>query len=305
MPIVLVVDDSPVDQKLVGGLLSRDIEWLVEFADDVDSALSMIADISPDIVITDLQMPGKSGIELVKIGRKKFPHIPVVLITGQGSEELAVHALEAGASSYVPKSALAASLNDTVNQMLALAEKDKNKDRLMNFTTNCRYQFKMDSDPKLIPPLIEFVADTMKLMKVGDLVLIRHIAVAIEEALVNALFHGNLELAQSHAHAGRHAEPDSQEFKLVEDRMKMEPYNSRKIFFGMDVSRSKAQFAIRDQGPGFDVKSLPDLSSSSNLTDTTARGLTLISNFMDEVKFNDEGNEIRLALNLAVQSSSD
>ena len=183
MPIVLVVDDSPVDQKLVGGLLQRDIDWLIEFADNVDTALSMISDISPDLVITDLQMPGKSGIELLKIAREKFPHIPVILITGKGSEELAVEALHAGAASYVPKSALAASLNDTVNQMLALAEKDKHKDRLMNLTTNCRYQFKMDNDPKLIPSLVEFIIDTLNMMKLGDLVLVEPITTTLQEIL--------------------------------------------------------------------------------------------------------------------------
>ena len=181
MPIVLVVDDSPVDQKLVGGLLKRDIDWLVQFADNVESAISMINDISPDIVITDLQMPGMSGMELLKIAREQFAHIPVILMTGKGSEELAVQALHAGASGYVPKSALASSLNETVDQMLALAERDKNKDRLMDFTSNCRYQFKMDTDPDLIPPLIEFIGDSMKLLRLGDLVLIRHVAVAVEE----------------------------------------------------------------------------------------------------------------------------
>ncbi len=297
MPIVLVVDDNPVDQKLAGGLLQLDVDWLVSFANNVESALDSISDIAPDIVVTDLQMPGMSGLELLQIAREKFPHIPVVLMTGKGSEELAVEALHAGAASYVPKSALSTNLAKTVQQILALAEHNKNKDRLMDFTSNCRYQFKMDSDPKLIPPLIEFVGDAMSQLHLADLVLIRHVAVAIEEAVVNAMFHGNFEFDSNQVQATRNALPGTEAFELLESRLNEEPYASRKVFFGLDVSRTQGKFAVRDQGPGFDVKSLPDLKQSSSLTESTNRGLTLINNFMDEVTFNDAGNEIRMSLN--------
>lgn len=297
MPIVLVVDDNPVDQKLVGGLLQLDVDWLVSFADNVESALEMISDVSPDIVVTDLQMPGMSGIELLKIARKKFPRIPVILMTGKGSENLAVEALHEGAASYVPKSALATTLAETVQQILSLAEHNKSKDRLMKFTSNCRYQFKMDSDPKLIPPLIDFIGDAMGQLHLADLVLIRHVSVAVEEAVVNAMFHGNFEFDSDQVHATRNASPGTEAFELLESRMREEPYASRKVFFGLDVSRNQGKFAIRDQGPGFDVQALPDLTQSSSLSESTNRGLTLINNFMDEVTFNEAGNEIRMALN--------
>ena len=246
--------------------------------------------------MVDIRLPGMSGIELLKIGSEKFPHIPVILVTGQGSEELAVQALQAGASSYVPKSMLATSLADTVQQILALSEHVKNKDRLMDFTTSCRYQFKIGNDPKLIPALVEFIGDSMRQLHLGDPVLIRHVSVAIEEALTNAMFHGNLQLDAEQSRSARHAEPGSEEYEALISRLKEEPYASRKLSFGMDVSRSQGQFAVRDQGPGFDVAKLPDLSKSSSLADTSHRGLTLIGNFMDEVKFNDQGNELRMSL---------
>ena len=297
MPIVLVVDDNPVDQKLVGGLLELDVDWLVSFADNVETAVETISDISPDIFFTDLQIPGMSGLELLKIAREKFPHTPVVLMTGKGSEELAVKALHEGAASYVPKSAMATTLAVTVLQILSLAEHNKNKDRLLAFTSNCRYQFKMDSDPKLIPPLIDFVGDAMSQLHLADLILIWHVAVAIEEAVVNAMFHGNFEFDSDQVHATRHALPGSEAYELLESRMNEEPFSKRRIFFGLDVSRNHGKFAVRDQGPGFDVNSLPDLTQSSSLTKETNRGLTLINNFIDEVTFNDAGNEIRMSLN--------
>ena len=50
----------------------------------------------------------------------------------------------------------------------------------------------------------------------------------------------------------------------------------------------------RDDGPGFDPHSLPDPFSEESLTSPSGRGLTLIRSFMDEVRFNDQGNEITL-----------
>ena len=178
MPIVLVVDDSPVDQQLVGGLLKRDFDWIVEYADDGVSAVEMIGDIFPDVVVTDLQMPNMDGIELCKTARKQFPHVPVILTTGQGSESLAVQALNAGAASYVPKSALAESLADTVDQILEYSRKDRSMEQLMGCTTNCRHQFKIENNPRLIPSVLDFLRDSMNSLKLGDATTVRHASVA-------------------------------------------------------------------------------------------------------------------------------
>ena len=224
MPIVLVVDDSPVDQQLVGGLLKRDFDWIVEYANDGESAVEMIGDIFPDVVVTDLQMPNMNGIELCKTARQKYPHVPVILTTGHGSEELAVQALNAGAASYVPKCALAESLPDTVDQILEYSRKDRSMDQLMNCTTNCRHQFKIENAPRLIPSVLDFLRDSMTALKQGDATTIRHASVALEEALVNAMYHGNLELTQTQAREARHAYREGGTYELVTNRLGEEPY---------------------------------------------------------------------------------
>ena len=59
-------------------------------------------------------------------------------------------------------------------------------------------------------------------------------------------------------------------------------------------TRSEAQFVIRDQGPGFDPKSLPPAGQPGSLDPDTGRGLVLMRAFMDEVTFNERGNEVTL-----------
>ena len=298
MPIVLVVDDSPVDQQLVGGLLKRDFDWIVEYADDGESAIEMISDIFPDVVVTDLQMPKMNGIDLCKMARKQFPHVPVILTTGQGSEALAVEALNAGAASYVPKSALAESLTDTVDQILEYSRKNKCNKLLRAYTTNCRHQFKIENNPQLIPPLLDFLQDSMMTLKLGDPTTVRHASVALEEAINNAMFHGNLELSEKQSRDARHAFREGDKYELVTQRQKQEPYQERRVYIAIDLSKTKAQFIVRDQGNGFDADQITGNSDTGHISELGKRGLTLIQNFMDECTFNEEGNEIRMSLKI-------
>ena len=82
MPVVLIVDDSEVDRRLVGGLLPKDLEWLIEFADNGVEALEKMRLSLPDVVITDMLMPEMDGMELVSNISVDYPNIPVILITG-------------------------------------------------------------------------------------------------------------------------------------------------------------------------------------------------------------------------------
>ncbi|MEM9413624.1 MAG: response regulator [Planctomycetota bacterium] len=298
MPIVLVVDDSPVDQQLVGGLLKKDFDWIVEYADNGESAMEKIEDIFPDVVITDLQMPKMNGIDLCKRACVEFPHVPVILTTGYGSESLAVEALQAGAASYVPKSALADSLSDTVDQILEYSRKNRCQKRLHSKTTNSRHQFKLENDPRLIPSLLDFLRDQMLILKLGDAPLIRHVSVALEEAVNNAMYHGNLQLDTKHARQARHAYREGDTYELVTNRLDEDPFKSRFVYVAIDLSRTKAQLIVKDQGDGFDVQSIPKESDTDHLSEMSSRGLTLIRNFMDEVVFNESGNELRMSVAL-------
>src|SRR3954468_5856371 len=120
MPTVLVVDDAAVDRKLVGGLLAKVPGLQVQFAANGEEALERLPAIDPDVVVTDLVMPGMSGLELVARVVAAHPGVPIILMTGKGSEDVAVKALRAGAASYVPKGSLHQYLLTTVEDVLEM-----------------------------------------------------------------------------------------------------------------------------------------------------------------------------------------
>jgi anti-sigma regulatory factor (Ser/Thr protein kinase) len=81
---------------------------------------------------------------------------------------------------------------------------------------------------------------------------------------------------------------------MVEERKQTEPFRSRRIFVELRAMTTHAEFSIRDEGRGFDYRQLPDPTDPLNLEKPSGRGLLLMRTFMDDVVFNDRGNEVTL-----------
>ena len=126
MPSVLVVNDSAVDRRLVGELLKEDAGFgEILFASNGREAMELLKEEQPSVVVTDLMMPEMDGFELVAAVNANYPSIPVVLMTGRGSEEIAVQALRAGAASYVPKNAIGDRLVETMRMVFDIAREKR------------------------------------------------------------------------------------------------------------------------------------------------------------------------------------
>lgn len=296
MPIILLVDDSEVDRKLMAGLLGADVDWLVSHAKDGVEALEMISYATPDVVVTDLIMPEMDGMELVSQLSQSNPDLPVVLVTGQDDAAVAIKALREGAASYVPKSQITERLLDTVEQVLSVRDADHHDERIIQMTTNTRYRFKLDNDPSLIAPLIDRVQLGMVGMQLCSPAQRMHIGIALEEALINAMCHGNLELPADRMSDIRKKLHEGQPSPLVEARRQQSPYCDRSIQVAADFTRNRAQIVVADEGPGFDPSSILKAPPEQVMEADQRRGLLLIQTFMDEVIFNPEGNEMRMTL---------
>ncbi len=288
MTTVLIVDDSVVDRKLAGGCLQNsDLE--VAFACDGREALDLMADDLPDVVVTDLQMPEVDGLELTKQIRKLHRQVPVILMTAHGNEEVAVSALNAGAASYVPKKNLSRDLEETVTTVLSVATSERAEQEILESLASVRLEFELGNETSALRPLIMVMQGHMRQLGVcGESDIIR-ISTALQEGLVNAIEHGNLELDSKLREL-----KDNSYQKLGDERRQQEPFGSRKVFVTAEFNREGCRWTIRDEGRGFNPESLPDPRDPANLQRVSGRGLLLIRTFMDEVEFNDTANEITM-----------
>lgn len=271
-------------------LLEKEPDCQVLYAEDGAAALRSVEDNLPDVVVTDMVMPHLDGLQLVEAMKHDFPLIPVIIMTAVGTEETAVQALKRGAASYVTKRRLAQDLLETVRMVLQAADDERNVSRLLvHRTRQAEFKFVLENELPLLAASVTYLQQTMRAMGLFDEAERLRIGVALEEVLLNAMFHGNLELSSSLR------EDDKPTYhELARTRAKESPYRDRRIFMDVLLSPVGAEFKVRDQGPGFNPKELPDPTDPANLHRVSGRGLLLMHTFMDSVDFNESGNEVRL-----------
>ncbi len=120
---VLVIDDEPDIRELLEiTLLRMGLDTVT--AGTVKEAMLSIQEFKPDLCLTDMRLPDGSGIDIVRYIQRKYPHIPVALITAYGSMEAAVEALKAGAYDFVSKPVDLTKLRDLVQTALKLSDEE-------------------------------------------------------------------------------------------------------------------------------------------------------------------------------------
>jgi CheY-like chemotaxis protein/anti-sigma regulatory factor (Ser/Thr protein kinase) len=289
MTTVLVVDDSAVDRRLAAGLLQQNPGWTILPASDGAEAIAIALKSPPDLVVTDLQMPGMDGLSLLAAIRRDLPNVPVILMTAAGSEELAIQALRLGAASYVPKRSLAAELLPTVRRVLTTVTEERSQQSLRSRLVSRQETYRLEPDLGVLMALSRhlrhFIGDAWGLDKTSQL----RIGTALEEALLNAYYHGTLEVSSELK------DIDRDDFQTVSEQRRLQsPYCDRRIEVRVELHPQDVTLSIRDDGPGFDPTTLPDPLDADNQDRPCGRGVMLMRSFMDEVSFNAAGNEVTM-----------
>ena len=119
MAMLLVVDDSAMDRRLVGGILEKNPDWTVIYAVNGKDALAEIEMHIPDLVLTDMQMPAVGGSALALALRCLKPDLPVVVMSG--ADEEPDERMKKLAATYLSKPFEAQTLLSTVRRALDLA----------------------------------------------------------------------------------------------------------------------------------------------------------------------------------------
>ena len=112
--VLLVDDEREFVQTLSERLEMRDVGSAVAY--DGESALKMVEDDEPDVIILDLRMPGIDGIEVLRRVKRTHPHIEVIILTGHGSEEDRKTCMELGAFAYLHKPVDIEALSETLRK---------------------------------------------------------------------------------------------------------------------------------------------------------------------------------------------
>ena len=294
MTHILVVDDSPTERLRVGRLIERGVGSVsISYAENGKAAYDSLQLVLPDLIVTDLRMPEMDGLGLVERVTADGIGVPVILMTSFGNEEIALQALNAGAASYVPKAVLDKHLIYTVENVIALSQGKKNRQRVLQALTHVHLQFVLDNDITYVPPLISYLQEQMAIMRLFDESQLLRVGIALCEALTNAIHHGNLELDSEWRQ-----NDEAEYFRIAEERRQSKPYSDRRVRMVATLSDQEVRFVIDDEGLGFKVDQIRDPTDEINMERMGGRGLLLIRSFMDQVTHNSTGNSIALIKNV-------
>ena len=293
---ILLVDDDRAVLEMVQDALSHHGMEVHAYSDPMDALALLQNPGAPqfDLVISDINMEGLDGFDLIHRVKSTQPHLPVVLMTGQASVEYAIRAMRMGASNLFMKPIAIRDLVQSVFHLVDLHRDLRSADDGLRGLVNERRHFLFRSDELDVPSLLRHLTDRLVPMGFASLSNLDVIAMAFHEALVNALEHGNLEL-ESHLKSDLFV-PEDPYARLRSERMADPEYASRLIEVRLAMDTERFEVEISDEGPGFDASRLSPLPPESEMAPHCGRGLPLILLVMDEVHFNDKGNQIRMVL---------
>ncbi|MCB2187274.1 MAG: response regulator [Deltaproteobacteria bacterium] len=259
---ILVADDEEPVRALLERFLQRQ-GYEVTLAGNGKEALKAFQEAPYDLVLTDLRMPGMSGLQLLKAIKDVNRRVPVVLISGYGQVETVVEALKHGAENFLAKPLRMDDLRRVVEQSLQLASLGRVPPPAMPFLEQVTH-LEVTSHPDHIAAVVNQVACSAVAVGFCRHDLDSNLKLALVEAATNSMEHGN----------------------------QWDPV--KKLAVTCRLTPGRLAVTFRDQGPGFDHQEVADPTSPENLTVERGRGVFLMYAIMDQVSYNESGNEVTL-----------
>ena len=258
---ILIVDNDDELRSTLEQVL-RDLGHTVLATGDREAALSREDLDEFDLIISDLTDDAESGVEILSELNRKRLLVPVVVSSDEAQQPGIVKAFKMGAANYLRlpynKDELRSIVEKTLSYKLRFVDDLKVLPHVHE-----KIDFELPSDLSLMNGVLHYLIE-----RVSKLGLIKpersNLFVALDEAFVNAVKHGN----------------------------RNDP--SKMVRITAELSAKEARFTVEDEGNGFNLQEIPDPCDPANLFKTSGRGVLLIYNIMDEVKYNERGNQLTM-----------
>ena len=258
-------------------------------ARDGEEALKILQDEEIDGIFCALTMPKLGGLELLKEVQSANSRRPLVILCPPNDSENALNALQLGACDYLLKAINPLELQRTLDRVVSLQEGFHFSAYAMDHLLQETRTLEIGNDFTGLNRIIAFMTQDLPSYGILNQEQLFRMNMLLKEAIENAIFHGNLELRSEM----RRENPELF-YKTAAQKRDIDPYKDRKLILQYDISRNSAKYVVRDEGKGFVHADLLDPADPDNLLRIEGRGLIMIMNFMDEVFWNDRGNEVTM-----------
>ena len=289
LPTLLIVGDPNGLNVARDVLIELELGWEVVFAGSADDAQDVAGLRAVDVILIDLGNPQVEGVGLVESLHGLLPHTPIVLMTAPYGVSVALEAVRKGAVNHFPRDLLDSEPAAVLETLRAAARDHHQRRQAAARLDHLSLQFALANDRKQVPAVVHRVAEACLEAGLCDRAAATRVGVALEECLLNAIVHGNLEVSSA-----LRQEDESAYDRQIEERRARRPYAERRVTLTARISRTEGVFVVEDEGPGFDVSKLPDPTDPEHLFRLGGRGILLMRSFMTAVQFGDRGNRVTL-----------
>jgi CheY-like chemotaxis protein len=296
MAVILLAEDSPTHTALMRSLLTE-ASHTVHCAVNGREALQKLAEVQPEIVVTDLRMPEMNGLELVQAIAADHPELPSVVVTARGSEALAVDALALGAANFVPKNSLTTLLTHVVGRTIRMAKADGIYSQFAGRLHKPEFAFTLSNHLSAIEPATLFVLQSLAAAGRMNATHRIRVGTAIASAIFNAICYGNLNIKDEDTAVGRMVVGQESGESELEHLADIEPYCSLAVELKVSVGNDDTRILVSHEGPGRMTRMTPAPGTPESFELEQCRGLMLMTSFMDDVIFHNDYSEVVMIKN--------
>jgi anti-sigma regulatory factor (Ser/Thr protein kinase) len=163
------------------------------------------------------------------------------------------------------------------------------RSRLLEQLTAPEFVLVIGNDLRLVPLLVDFISQRFVQFLGCSRKTSGQLGVAVGEAVINAIVHGNLEIESD-----IRDEPGDVYDKQIEARRLDPRFRHRRVRIICQYRDHTGRVTVRDEGPGFDATTVPDPTAEENLSRPYGRGILLIRAFFDDVCYSPKGNSVTM-----------
>jgi CheY-like chemotaxis protein/anti-sigma regulatory factor (Ser/Thr protein kinase) len=284
---VLVVDDQETLRALLSRLLIREGFEPIEAADG-EQAVALFKSQSPLVVVSDIMMPRMDGLTLLHEIKRIDRNATVILMTGQGNEDVLLNALRGGATNFFKKPFNIRELIEEIRKVVEFRLEAARSTLFSPFLVEETKRFVMPrADSAYFPIINQITLQLPCLLPEGEIL---NLKIGIEEMIANAIEHGNLGISFEEKNRaieeGRLAE-------LMAERGSQSDAAGRAVHIDARLTSEYFEISIRDEGKGFVWRDLPAVAPESLLS-FNGRGIFLTKIYFDEVTYNETGTMVTL-----------
>lgn len=289
MPVILHVDPSTADRNSIREALSSQENWTIEGASSYEEARERLQLHPVDLILCEADLGDGEWRDLASMVLSRQMTTPVFIVSASMTVETAAQAARDGAEGVLVKGSDPSEWLFPLECAMERAASRALRQSAENTLAQQTLKFSLDNEKGRVPHLVGLLVEHCDRFGLIDDRDRMRIQVALEEALLNSIVHGNLEVSS------RLRELEGDIFEIaINERKQLEPFRNRRVTLIAEYTHTEAKFIIRDEGPGFDVEKVRNPTEDDAIALASGRGILLMRSFMDEIEFNDKGNEVSM-----------